>query len=181
MKSSRLRTSDFLESKLGLFIGSKHRQAGLHARFELLKVNFSVTIHVKPSQDSHELGFSSHVTARPQKPLEVCLIQIVIVPIVNSLEGFLESEIVCVLKVPFQLVHLQVVPHLLKYQLAQSPLNSHRQELAPRDLIVRPLGRRSSQISVITRQQYLYEVMIVQLLVVVQVEVSNQLVEIGRF
>lgn len=71
-------------------------------------------------------------------------------------------------------------PNLFEYELAQGSFHAHRQKFSLRNLVIGTLCRCSPQKSVLTRQQHLNEVVIVQFFVLVQVEILNHRAEVVR-
>ena len=71
-------------------------------------------------------------------------------------------------------------PDLLKNELANCPFNAHRQELVPRQLVVRSLSNSCSQVGIIAGQKQLQEVVVVEQIIPIQVEILNHLLEIFR-
>jgi hypothetical protein len=76
---------------------------------------------------------------------------------------------------------LQLHLHLLEKELAQSSLNAHWEEFVARDFVSWPLRCCSAQEGVVTRQDHLQEVMVVELFVTVKVEVPDETLKVDRF
>ena len=69
---------------------------------------------------------------------------------------------------------------LLKQQLTEGSFHAHWQVLVSWHLIVRSLAHGCPEVGVVTRQQHLEEVVVVEQLVAIQVEVLDELLEVRR-
>ena len=120
------------------------------------------------------------MTHRPQEALQIARVDVVVSPVVDRAERLLHAVIVSVFQRSFHQVSLQVHPDLLKNELANCPFDTHRQELVPRQLVVRSLSNSCSQVGIIAGQKQLQEVVVVEQIIPIQVEILNHLLEIFR-
>ena len=130
----------------------EHGQRGPHPVLKFFEANFSVTIHIKPPQNSQNLSLCCHMPLAFHKSLEICFVQVAVIPVIYRCESFFKRKVICILQSSFKLIWLEMVPNLLKQQLTQGPLNPHREELASRHVSSRPLRGCCSKVTVITRQ-----------------------------
>lgn len=137
------------------------RKSGSDPHLKLFKVNLRIAIHVKAPQNGHQLLFGSEVAHTSQEALQVGLVNVVVIPVINSRESLLLRKVVRIFYVSFELICFQLVFDLFKDQLTQGSLYSHGKKFIAWNFIIGSLGGSGAQVGIVTREQDLQEVMIV--------------------
>jgi hypothetical protein len=84
-------------------------------------------ISVESSDDGDDLVFACKDPAVSEESLEVCVVDIAVVPVVNAFEGCLEGVVIGTLEVPLQVLGFQVEFDFPDEQLREGFLHAHRQ------------------------------------------------------
>ena len=90
-----------------------------------------------------------YVASAAEEAFEVCLVDVLVAPVVNGVEGLSKGEIVGVFEGALHLVHLKLVADLSVKKLAEGPLDAHWEELAAGQVIVAALGSGRAQVRVV--------------------------------
>lgn len=101
------------------------------------------------------------------------LIDIVIVPVINSFECSSYAEIIAGLEGSLNIFCFQMQFDFLENQLAHRSLDSHWQEFVGVELLVRSLGCSRSKERIITGQKDLEEIVIIKFAISVEIKVVD--------
>lgn len=130
---------------------------GFHELSEFFEVDFSISISIESPDNRNENVFIGNEPAFSEEPFEVCMVEVRVVPVINTFESIYHWKIIRTLKDSFELVDISLELSLSYKQLSQSFFDSHRKKVMSAHFLVRSLRCGSSEDSVFARQEHLEE------------------------
>lgn len=120
------------------------------------------------------------MTHPSQEPFEIWLVYIAVTPIINCPKCLLDWIVIGVFKVALHQVNLHMQSYFLEDKLTQCSFNPHGQILKSWHVICRSLSDSRPEVGIVTGEQNLQEVMIVDHFVPIQVKIVNHLLKVFR-
>ena len=127
----------FLCSQLDGVRGGK---LSLNSLSKLLVVNFSISVQIQPPKNGHNFLLTGQVSHRPQESFQVLFIDVLVIPVVNGLEGSSHAEVVAGFQGSLDVFCFEVQLDLFEDELTHGSLYTHRQELVWVQLLIGSLG-----------------------------------------
>ena len=127
----------FLRSQLN---GVRGGELSLNGLPELLIVDFGISIQIQPPQNGYNFLLTGQMPHGPQKSFQVLFVDVLVIPVINGLEGSPHTKVVTGLERALDVLCFEMQLNLLEDQLTHGSLYTHWQEFVGVEFLVGSLG-----------------------------------------